>query len=593
MKALQKRLSIADPKDAAKKQRAIKDQIDLIKNNIEKCLSIVSKDSLDNIKVIMDTAKQKRKDVLEGAQALATVTKLDGIGSETWRKLWLAAREYSVTVYQEESFPYIGENALCPLCQQKLDDKAKDRLQKFEAFIRDKLETEAQESENLLETKINNLHGCPDETTIKSMCQASELDEEISDEIKTVFSHLSKVIETIKVKQIDDIDITNIQNTDKLIKKLTDLSNNAEKTAIQFDTDAESFDYEKENEKLIEFEAKKWISEQKKAVEEEITRLKSLEQYEKWKKHTATNVISREASNISEKLITEAYISRFNEELKKLNANRITVELVKAGTTKGRSKHKIILKNLVYKDIDAIEILSDGEKRIVALAAFLADMTGRKSNTPFIFDDPISSLDQEYEEKTIERLVELSKERQVIIFTHRLSFLSIIMDKTEKAKIKSNIIHINREPWGTGNPSEMPIYGTGTKEALNKLKNDRLIIAKKTFESEGNAAYYPLGKAICSDFRIILERIVENFLLAGIVLRYRRDIQTKNKLSKLLIISKPDCDIIDELMTKYSYFEHSQPPESQIIIPEPLVLDTDLDKLINWHNDFKKRQDNA
>lgn len=77
-------------------------------------------------------------------------------------------------------------------------------------------------------------------------------------------------------------------------------------------------------------------------------------------------------------------------------------------------------------------ILSEGETRIVALAAFLADTTGSNQLAPFIFDDPISSLDQDFEERVVARLIELSNTRQVIIFTHRLSLIALV-----EAAIKS------------------------------------------------------------------------------------------------------------------------------------------------------------
>ena len=56
----------------------------------------------------------------------------------------------------------------------------------------------------------------------------------------------------------------------------------------------------------------------------------------------------------------------------------------------------------------------------MSIAAFLADVEAETASTPCVFDDPISSLDQDYEELTAARLVELCKVRQVIVFTHRL-----------------------------------------------------------------------------------------------------------------------------------------------------------------------------
>ena len=594
MASLKNRLSTDDPILAAKKQKEIKGQIENIKTIIQETVNAVNNESISNIRQKLVIQKQKRKNADEGASVLNSVSKLDGIGNETWRVLWEAAREYSSTnAYAGKEFPNIEKDALCPLCHQKLDDDAKIRLQMFESFVKGSLELEAKKAETAFLEIIENLPDCPTEIILASMYQAAGLDDTITQEISNVLSNVRITLENLHKKDIPDVSPVDISCTNQLLEKLSSLSIEAETSAIQFEEDASTFDREKAQNELLELEAKQWISQQKKAVEVEIKRLQEIEKYHVWKKQTETGKITREASELSEKFITTAYVSRFNDELKKLGASKITVELVKTRGEKGRSKHAVRLKNLVAKDIMPKNILSEGEKRIVSLAAFLADVTGHNANTPFVFDDPISSLDQEFEEKTIERLIELSKNRQVIVFTHRLSFLGIIDDKAERTGVTPNIIHISCEPWGTGNPGDVPIYGQKTKEALNKLKIERLPQAKKVFESKGSEAYYPLCKAICSDFRIILERIVENILLSGIVLRHRRDVQTKNKLIKLLVIEKSDCDNIDGLMTKYSFHEHSQPPEAPVFIPEPIELDTDLANLIKWHEEFQRKQKNA
>jgi len=109
------------------------------------------------------------------------------------------------------------------------------------------------------------------------------------------------------------------------------------------------------------------------------------------------------------------------------------VELKKTRAEVGRVYHQIALRNAVRR-VKTSDILSEGEFRIVSLAAFLADTEGRGAKTPFIFDDPISSLDQVYEEATAQRLVMLSKTRQVIVFTHRLSLLGLL----DKVRRKGN-----------------------------------------------------------------------------------------------------------------------------------------------------------
>jgi wobble nucleotide-excising tRNase len=160
----------------------------------------------------------------------------------------------------------------------------------------------------------------------------------------------------------------------------------------------------------LELDAKKWVSQQAVAVRAEVERLKQYKTYDDWKSLANSLRISKKSSEVAEQVITRAYVKRFNGELQALGATRIKVELVKTKAEKGKVLHRLQLKGAVGKQaIDAV--LSEGERRIVALAAFLADLSEKPSNAPFIFDDPISSLDQAWEERTIERLVQLSESR--------------------------------------------------------------------------------------------------------------------------------------------------------------------------------------
>ena len=78
----------------------------------------------------------------------------------------------------------------------------------------------------------------------------------------------------------------------------------------------------------------------------------------------------------------------------------------------------------------------------LSIAAFLAEVTGRSKKAPFIFDDPISSLDQNFEEAVVQRLIELSQDNQVLIFTHRLSLLSTIKHFAKKKSMPVDMVNI-------------------------------------------------------------------------------------------------------------------------------------------------------
>jgi hypothetical protein len=48
--------------------------------------------------------------------------------------------------------------------------------------------------------------------------------------------------------------------------------------------------------------------------------------------------------------------------------------------------------------------------------------------------------------------------------------------------------------------------------------------------------------------------------------------------------------MIDELMTKYSRYEHSQPDEAPVPLPEPDEIAADLTRLQIWLKEFSERK---
>jgi energy-coupling factor transporter ATP-binding protein EcfA2 len=278
-------------------------------------------------------------------------------------------------------------------------------------------------------------------------------------------------------------------------------------------------------------------------------------------------------------------VRRFNEELIHLGAGRIRVQMQKTKVREGVVMHQIKLRDAITST-PIVDILSEGEQRIISLAAFLADVSGKNESAPFVFDDPISSLDQDFEEKTIDRLIQLSETRQVVVFTHRLSFLGIISDRAASLEP----IHIRKEPWGSGEVGEIPLFGKRPEKALNDLKNRRLTSATTIYYEHGSESYYPLAKAICSDFRILIERIVEFYFLADVVQRHRRAINTIGKIGKLVKINQDDCDLIDAYMSKYSVYEHSQSSELSVEMPELEEIRTDIESILTWYDEFNGRQ---
>ena len=582
---LEERLKSDDPNKLATKKRAQKVQLDAITSKLTAAIEKLSIAACNHISTLNSASKESRTIAEESAKAVFSSASLVGIGSQTWRALWEAARQYStLEAYPDQSFPFAGDSAKCVLCQQTLEPIAQKRLCDFEGFVRGEIEKAAKNAENALEEAINALPKIPSTEDLNTSCQAAGIEPDLwlprlTEAWKTIEQH----VETLKLPTTNALKGILLQDF-PWIKDIQGLCAALETQAVQHDTDALIFDRAmaiKQRDNLL---AKQWTSQQDVAIKAELDRLKQVDKLNVWLAGTNHTAISKQAGIVAEKMITEAYINRFNDELKLLGAKRIKVELVKTRTTKGKAMHGIRLKGITANGITPPDILSEGEKRIVELAAFLADVTGRADNAPFIFDDPISSLDQDFEEKTIDRLITLSLTRQVLVFTHRLSFLGILSDKAS-----TDTVCIRHEPWGAGEPGDVPLFGKNPEGALKVLRDERLKQAEKILNQDGSEAYYPLAKSICTDFRILIERIVELVFLADVIQRHRREVHTKNKVGKLAKITTCDCLLVDEFMTKYSCYEHSQSSEAPVDVPLPDVLGEDITRLHTWHGEFKSR----
>jgi hypothetical protein len=61
------------------------------------------------------------------------------------------------------------------------------------------------------------------------------------------------------------------------------------------------------------------------------------------------------------------------------------------------------------------------------------------------------------------------------------------------------------------------------------------------------------------------------------------------RIQKLAKINAADCALTDEMTTKYSKYEHSQPLEAAVPLPTPDEPDDDLKGMLDWHDEFAAR----
>jgi len=137
---------------------------------------------------------------------------------------------------------------------------------------------------------------------------------------------------------------------------------------------------------------------------------------------------SRKNSELSQSYVSSV-CQRFEVEAKTLGLERVHVELIFDRSSRGVSYIKVSLKNA--PQIAVASVLSEGEQRVTAIAGFFADLAESGDNSSVVFDDPVSSLDQEFRVKVAQRLLQEAETRQVLVFTRDFAFVQYLYEEKD------------------------------------------------------------------------------------------------------------------------------------------------------------------
>lgn len=506
----------------------------------------------------------------------------ESVSVAAWKNLWKYAHAYAEQVQEnrgEGIFTSVG--SICPLCRQPIsDDTVSERMGIIDAYVNGKASDGEKKAFGAFESIVVSFPKVKTTQDIDLAIETADITNYAA-EIHTIHSSLIAFAEVLSgdlhclnSEELARISVTRVLNI--LQTAETSLKRLYNETRQLVDSDAQK---QLEND-ILESEANKFLASIFELIKCNVVNYKKIREIDNAIKLTATNKITSRSKALAEEIITSDYIQRFESELQELTKNAIAVKMSQQKAGRGKIPYRVVLSDANGNQLSPEDILSEGENRVTSLAAFFAEASGRTQITPLIVDDPISSLDYSFEAKVIERLVKVAQNRQVVVFTHRISMVVGLYEKTKELDVKYKEISLLSSKTKKGVPSENSNIGGKVGKQLNNLINSKLSKLKKL--DEFSEEYQSLFHNICQEFRNIVEKSVEDVLIGEVVKRFRRDVQTKGRLHSLASITVEDCDLIDRLMTRYSYYDHSmsdETPLQEIGIDE---LENDLTELQRW-----------
>lgn len=523
---------------------------------------------------------------------------LPDIGSDVWKVLWEAARNYSrASAYPDRPFPVTESDAHCVLCQQPLSEDAARRLRTFETFVQDESKRSEQEAAVAYNEQFEEVSSKAISMTdllaivalIRDDIGQEELAAALRREILQLTWRLRSLLRTHHLAAMPALPSAAVPSVAPLRTVLDDIA--ARITGLQAEANSpQRIALIEERDGLAD---RKWLGMVKADVLAQIERLKAIEAIEKANKDTTTNKITTQSARIAQALVTNRLRGQFAIEVNKLGVAGLAIELQQAKTSAGVPFFQVRLINKPSEPVG--KVLSEGEHRCVALAAFMAELSTIDAQSAIVFDDPVSSLDHLHRDKVAARLAEAGLTRQVIVFTHDMAFLLLLDEACRATKDREatpvayrlisrgadNAGYCHQEPPASVMPLDKVIEGMKAHLANVKIHHERGDQAKWLREVT----------SFQDQLRTTWERAVEE-VVGPVIRRLSRKVDTTG-LIKLTVLTDADCMVMRQAFGRCSALLHSQPGEINPRLPAPALIGDEIDVLEEWIADVRTRQDKA
>jgi energy-coupling factor transporter ATP-binding protein EcfA2 len=518
---------------------------------------------------------------------------LPGTGGEQWKAMWEASRLYSVQQsYQGKAFPVTEDGAKCVLCQQDLDHAAAHRLRQFEEFVTSKTEQELRQLREEFGRRRSAFVSLKTSTdAVEETLRELRLEHESTAEaVSAAIAQNEKRRAKIVAALAEDRDL----GAD--CPALVSASAQARTVAAEIEARIKSLREsgaadarKKMNDEAQELRARVLLGKHQQTILDEIENKKKIAAYGQCIEETRPNAITQKSSAVTKAVVSDRLKQSFKSELQNLEFNHVEVELREVGGSEGVFYHKLVLTR--NPGVEVPKIVSEGEQRCISIAAFFAELSTADDPSAIVFDDPVSSLDYQWRGNVARRLVEESKRRQVIVFTHDVVFLLALKQFSEQYSIQPLDQHVRRQSKGAGVcAEELPWVAMPVKGKIGYLKN-RCQGAEKLSRDGNQDAYEQEAKYLYGMLREAWERALEEVLLGSVVERYRPSIQTQ-RLAPLSDITDHDCKTVETAMTKCSSWlpGHDQAAAARAPVPGTAELRKDIEALESWIKSIRDRR---
>lgn len=428
-KSITARLRVSNPTQEKARLAETSNALTMIANHLETLETQIGEQAEKQFAALVENAESARKAADLASQRTFGDEPLSEVGSSVWRALWNAAESYSKVAYPNHEFPNTSDGAVCVLCQQQLDADATDRLVRFQQFVVDTTAEEARRAQHQVDearSELKKWSNTPSDISaavIKLELQKYPNTQKLRSILKALESRASALVAG---QPADSVDVTTTVATIR-------------RDATTHRNQADGINSEEFAKDLVKAEAQEHrlqdqiaMRDGRKLIENELKRLQAKDKLEKKQAETNTRSITMKVGELTRTYVTEEADEFFTREAQNLGLEQVRFKATKA--RQGSQLHKADLQG-ARTGTKLTDVLSEGEQTSLGFVGFLTEAHFDASKSALIFDDPVSSLDHMKRNLVARRIVELAKDRQVVVFTHDVAFTMLLHKAAEECEV--------------------------------------------------------------------------------------------------------------------------------------------------------------
>lgn len=511
---------------------------------------------------------------------------LSEVGSSVWKALWSAAESYSKVAYPDHEFPYTSDGAVCVLCQQQLGADAAGRLERFQQFVVDTTAAEAQRAQSKRDDYLEELERWKDRPTkiSKAITKLELQDDPRVEMINSILDDLrTRTCDLVAGKEMRPVDVT---TTVTVLRE----------DAVTHRDQAESMNSEGFEAQLAQAEAQERqlcdqiaMRDGRQLIEDERTRLQEKDKLEKKLSETNTGSITKKVGELTRAYVTQAAGEFFIREAQNFGLEHVRFRATKA--RQGSQLHRAEFRD-ARSGTKLTDVLSEGEQTSLGFVGFLTEAHFDASKSALIFDDPVSSLDHVKREAVARRIVELAKDRQVVVFTHDVPFTMLLRKAVDQFKVSYATRGIEKRR------KAEPGYATehhpwNAKDAAQRVDKLRREIAALRRSEKGMSEedYKRETEKIAGHMSQTWERIISQVIGEPLVDFMSLEVRV-GKLRIVGRVTEQDVKTYDDSYSRISGWasRHDPHPELNYVPPTVEELDTQIGVIADWLRRVKKYQ---